>query len=934
VSTYACAFVAECMAAQHTTNFRGRRCTKVLRRAVTENAHTSTANAKGAPEETASPSKHEKETTSPKKSVYAPTTATPHQSAQVAVPHQPNHSQATAAAAEPARAPSPEPAPAPQPEPAPSAAVSASENPETHPAPIVISPVAEATPIGSSSQVRSFTFATASTVAWSSISYPSLSSSIGIDLPAESSTDPITFPYEEPSSSLIRFLPISTDIVVDPAITSQASLTSTAQNTPVAAPVVNPPSSSSGSGNGSNGGGVVGGSGGGGNGAVSNSASQAGSNQLSPAAGSQSPVSSGQPALFTSSGNNIINPQPQMANTPVPVLITISSKGQSIVRTSFSTPSPTAPIGGKNGNGASPQGTGTGSPTNSGAIPTIQGLTGNTPSTPHKSAGNGIIAGVVSGVMAIVVITGLLFFCARKRKQSWKEKEGEDNYSAPFFKKRHSSMLSSKFTGFFGRKKTNSMASDPSGRSNTPSLERGFGRSSMAEVPNPSRIRSSSEPASRALNFSQPRIPNAAQVGGVAAVGAAVVAGSQFARKDPGGQPRLPEFAFQPGESHRRSVSSVTGMAYPVLSETNNPFLDPDPNAPLRIINPDSSRIGTPATTPRKGGLNTPTTPATVGLALSSPPRPNLRPRSTLQNPFADPVPRSVPIASKDPFADPAPEEPLVPVLSPLRDSTNSESQYSPQMLSQRTSRHSRSRTYANVPLITQTAPSVASSYHTPQLSDDSGFVSILGTPATSSPPIGTGKSPMARSSARFGLGLGIERSPSNASASSHDQSLMPLPLRPIPASPRTPPPGAQDPSRLGIPRSVSAARPQQHRHHRSSNAARDLLSPASTTVSSTHRPLSTHSSGSSSSLSSSNLSLSFPSSWGEPGPTRPASQALEPGQAGARSLSSAAPSRVSDPFDLDVPELLAYASSESLYPPGAGNEVRRGSNSDSARRR
>src|ERR1700749_81730 len=104
------------MASQFTT-VRGRRFTKV-RRALTDNVHNSTA--KVAPAETALPPEAAPNpTTSSKKSVYAPTTATPNPSAQIAVPHisqESQHAQVTAIVPLP---PVPAPDPSPQPPPPP-----------------------------------------------------------------------------------------------------------------------------------------------------------------------------------------------------------------------------------------------------------------------------------------------------------------------------------------------------------------------------------------------------------------------------------------------------------------------------------------------------------------------------------------------------------------------------------------------------------------------------------------------------------------------------------------------------------------------------------------------------------------------------------------------------------------------------------------------
>jgi hypothetical protein len=244
---------------------------------------------------------------------------------------------------------------------------------------------------------------------------------------------------------------------------------------------------------------------------------------------------------------------------------------------------------------------------------------------------------------------------------------------------------------------------------------------------------------------------------------------------------------------------------------------------------------------------------------------------------YAQRTPPRAPNRQADPFADPfADEDETLRQSFPVSEASRY-SEASPALSSG--SRHSRSRTMANLPIITHTAPSIASSHRA-----DGSADSRNGSPGTAGGPFAA-------------TGLGIRRSGSGAS---NGPSLYPTPLR------------------------SAAARFAQH-HQRAPEPA--LLSATSGgpagAAPGRYKRLSN---ASASSNGSSSLSIEFPSSWGEPGPTRPGSMVGgEPAAPAAAAAAGGAPpragaSRVSDPFDLDVPELLSYAeshysSSSSLAP-------------------
>jgi hypothetical protein len=232
---------------------------------------------------------------------------------------------------------------------------------------------------------------------------------------------------------------------------------------------------------------------------------------------------------------------------------------------------------------------------------------------------------------------------------------------------------------------------------------------------------------------------------------------------------------------------------------------------------------------------------------------------------YAGRTPPRINTRQADPFADPFADDETLRQSFPASEA----SRYSDApALTPGGSRHSRSRTMANVPLITHTSPSIASSHRANGSGDSHDSPAIPGGPFN---------------------GLGIHRSPSGASDAG--PSLYPTPLR-------------------------SAAARLAQQHQRAPEPA--LLSATSAGPAGANSRYKRLSNASASSNGSSSLSIEFPSSWGEPGPTRPGSM-VEPGAPLAPPRPGGA-SRVSDPFDLDVPELLSYAeshysSSSSLAP-------------------
>ncbi|KAF2670985.1 hypothetical protein BT63DRAFT_205479 [Microthyrium microscopicum] len=548
-------------------------------------------------------------------------------------------------------------------------------------------------------------------------------------------------------------------------------------------------------------------------------------------------VGPGGPMPIVSLGQGPVNTE----GVPLPVPVLFTSSG--IIATTWMTPSVTLRPGatgvgtdmGRNKPTGNPKaGTGGGGGMGGGAGASVEEAAAGS-----KAKSTAIIAGSVSAIVAISLICALIFFCLRRRRQ-----QPRDLVSGSFVVDRRSSPRDNVRAFFSGRNSRRDEAD--SVRSNTPALERGLERTPyMQEVDTSSRRRSSSEPASRAFNAPPPKA---------------------VSRNAPDGLPTIPKVNL--GDPHRRSVSSISGMAYPVLSDLNNPFIDPDPSAPLRIVNRDASLQGTPLSTPLSakppllpmGAFGMAAAAGVAGGMVSSnlkhssplsPTRSNhRRTPSTSQNPFADPVPIS------DPFADPEASSSTTPKIL-QRASTDTTSQYS------NSPAISQTRTMPGIPQITKTAASSISS-HKYNGSADSGFASA---------------SPESLHSPRFnGLGINI------FNRNNHRRTESRAPLMPT-SSPRVPFP--QNPDRLSVGRPPRVPSGGSTRGH-------ERLSSTS---------------------SSSSLSLSFPSSWGSPGPTRPPSMAGQPSpteRSGGGSPRNA--SRVSDPFDLDLPELLEYANSDANY--------------------
>lgn len=534
----------------------------------------------------------------------------------------------------------------------------------------------------------------------------------------------------------------------------------------------------------------------------------------------------------------------------VPVLVTLTSNG--LTKTTIFTSTPTNYEGATDLGRLKPSRTSKEPKSTNGAGIGAGSASGVT-QRPAKQNSTAIIAGVVSAFVVIGVICAIIFFRARKKKQT------------PVVSSRYSTRSNSvrNVQAFFSNRFSRSTGGSSFGRSNTPALETCMERTPyMSEIEH-SRRRSSSEPAIRSLQAS-PTFTRQSKVSGVST--------SDTTRRSP--------------SPHRRSVSSLSGMAYPVLTNMNNPFMDPDPNAPLRIVNPDLSRSASTATNPSTPGQN----PLKIGAGaiaaanLSSSPLKQAtsfspvsrsmhqRSPSIVEDPFLDPE-----TIMEDPFAD-STELPMFPAARNSRmgahqrnksSLASSASQYSD--TSSELGAEAHQRLMAGVPLITKTAPSSIASSHRYNSSGDSTFVSNNNSPAS----IHT---------ARF-TGLGIS-------------NILQRPT--VPRTPLLP---------ISAPQDISLLQP-------STMVTAPPLSPLADRRISHNRLSSTS--------STSDLSLSFPSSWGSPGPTRPASIATQAGgsstslaaalaaaNADYSSVSRPRDSRASDPFDLDDPTLFSYAASQ-----------------------
>lgn len=472
---------------------------------------------------------------------------------------------------------------------------------------------------------------------------------------------------------------------------------------------------------------------------------------------------------------------------------------------------------------ASPIGSGGGAagdqPTASdGSLPTIAGspiIDGGDNSRGGKMNA-GMVGGVIAGIIGVVLIAACLFFCTRARRN----RRGGSGLSIDSRKRealwtaRSVTPLSHHIRTLFARRKSDNPDHDTP-RSTTPALERGMGRDYMTNAPDSNRSRRS---------LSAPP----AGFAGIAGVTGAISNIFNKNRSREGFQSKPPPALPRTETEHRRSVSSYAGMAYPVFTDTNNPFRDPEPEAPLRIIN-SLSRQNTATTLPP---ILQPQTPA-AAIIKSSPSKHRAAPSQDYIPPLnVGPGrlmhSRSATLTSNDPFADDLFSDPSTPLMTSAIGGIGGT----------RTSQgnHARSRTLATI-------ESVGTAITT---SNQGGSGGIIGG------GIGTGHSSSALSSSAYSVSATASRHLQRASGDSGFASASPHSL--------------QQPSTgrfLPLDFRTSAA------------------------------------SSSSSMSSAGNESWRLSINFGEPGPTRPASFESN------KRATMATTNRVSDPFDLDHPEVL-----------------------------
>lgn len=283
----------------------------------------------------------------------------------------------------------------------------------------------------------------------------------------------------------------------------------------------------------------------------------------------------------------------------------------------------------------------------------------------------GAIGGAIAAVFGVALIAFLIVFCGKRAKRrkrgsgtpllrnagtkpSMKEKvtalvsaaRSPSPVATPVAGERRS--MREKVTSFLSIKGlfSGDQAAAPVARSTTPALERGMREVSTSNVP---RNRASSEP---------PQKFRERTFGPLAMIGRRSPSRDRIERQTEVNEPppRIPT----PIAQHRRSASSVSSIiqSWTATGEENNPFRDPDPARPLRLLNPDLSRSNTANTIgtlrqplpPNPMPTNWSPNPYPSPLAVSSPsplgPPPS-RPQhkrsfsqTRIHNPFLDPEPQ------------------------------------------------------------------------------------------------------------------------------------------------------------------------------------------------------------------------------------------------------------------------------------------------------
>ncbi|KAF2417112.1 hypothetical protein EJ08DRAFT_666566 [Tothia fuscella] len=401
--------------------------------------------------------------------------------------------------------------------------------------------------------------------------------------------------------------------------------------------------SGSGSGTGSGSGSATGAGAGVGSGSGSEAGTGAGGGSGTNSGGEVVPIAAGGPVAARPGvkGTAKLTPLPGFNPTIQPprpsIVVTTAKNGSPLTFTT--TPSPSL-------KGQSPYATSV----NPGAIPDPPRVddsshaSGDSHSPGQHASGRkvdvGTIGGAVAGVLGVLLIVALVWFCGKRAAR--RRKRGS---LTPLMNRdsglRTKTSLSDKVSYFLKRKKSADAAPGRQ-RATTPALERGMREPSQDTT----RTRSSRASSAPAATFRERAM--ATLIGKRAAVSEEVV---HEQRQEP---PRIP--TPTPMTDHRRSISvSSFIQSWSATDDNNNPFRDPETRGPLGLVNADLSRANTVRQQPL-GALSP--SPLRVQNPFTSPPT---SPRAP---PPIGPLPnrplhkRSFSQNRIDPFADSAHEAP------------------------------------------------------------------------------------------------------------------------------------------------------------------------------------------------------------------------------------------------------------------------------------
>ena len=253
------------------------------------------------------------------------------------------------------------------------------------------------------------------------------------------------------------------------------------------------------------------------------------------------------------------------------------------------------------------------------------------------------MAGAVMGVVGGLVFIGLLFFFFRKYRKNGQLKFRRRSDSSALLGDsrgdggpRSSSALIGKFNRFIAmldvmkviKMRTPSVYEGPSPN---PAFSNAGSRTPSPPMSQPRR-RSMSEPAP---TFRERLQAAAAAIPTISLPRKPVAKGFVVERRSPSTTEFIPQLPpiFQ---RENGSVSSIARAVYsPEADDDLNPFRDPDPAAPLRIVNSTPSRLGTPSITPMTNDRVV-FNPMYKVPPVTATPQSYQSPRSQTTNPFID----------------------------------------------------------------------------------------------------------------------------------------------------------------------------------------------------------------------------------------------------------------------------------------------------------